>query len=74
MQSLRTSITVSVSIPEINKPLLIYSKYINHLGGLKFGGPLGECGYSYCHLSLKTMVLARKLTQNCYVNKNISFS
>ena len=50
----------------------VCSKYINTFGGLKVGGTPGKFGYFYSRLSLKTIFLALKLTQN--VNNNISFS
>ena len=48
--------------------LLIY------LGGLRVGTTPGKLGNFYFNLSLETIFPACKLTQNCFININISFS
>ena len=45
-----------------------------HLGGLTVGATSGKFGCFYSYLSLETVFPALKLTQNCSINLNISFS
>ena len=46
----------------------------NTLGVLRVWATEKKLGYFYFHLSLEAASPVLKLTQNCYINKNISFS
>ena len=51
-----------------------FGLFQTYLGGLRVSATSGKFDYFYSHLSLETVFPALKLTQNCYINVNISFS